>query len=276
MHTSSERVDIISEKETIAKRDRLITILKKHAPLAVALSGGTDSAFLLKAAKDAIGDQVVALTSVSPLTSADERRSAAAVARSVGVRQVEVASKRLGDPRFAGNPENRCYICKQILWREFLAEARRLKHDRVADGLCLDDLDDDRPGTAANTELGILSPLLAAGLAKEDILRLSKSAGLPVWDKPPDACLATRIPHGTTITTELLAKIEQAETFLKEQGFSLCRVRSGGDTARIEVAPEFIERLAQAPLKSRISLKLRELGFSRVALDLDGYGGRKP
>ncbi len=250
--------------------------MKKHAPLAVALSGGIDSAFLLKAAKDAVADQVIALTSVSSLTSEDERRSAAEVARSVGVRQVEVSSNRLRDPRFSGNPGNRCYICKQILWRELLAEARRFNHHRLADGLCLDDLDDDRPGMAANTELGILSPLLEAGLFKKDIFHLSESAGLPVRDKPPDACLATRIPHGTAITTELLAKIEQAETFLKKQGFSLCRVRSGGGTARIEVAPEYVEQLTQEPLKSRISLKLCELGFSRVAFDLDGYGGRKP
>lgn len=255
------------------KKKHLAAILKKEAPLAVALSGGVDSAFLLAAAYEAVGDEVVALTSVSPLHPARERRAAAMVAAQIGARQVEWPTRRLEVAEFTANTRNRCYICKKILWAELWQAVAGLNLNSLADGLCLDDLDEVRPGVAAGREMGISSPLVEAGLTKQEIVELARAAGLPVWNQPANACLATRIPHGTDITVDRLARIEAAESLLVDHGFSCCRVRICGQTARIEVDPDMIEPLMEKSMRQRILRGLVRLGFSRVAADLGGYAG---
>ena len=265
-------VTIIINAGITAKKNRLTAIVKKQAPLAVALSGGVDSALLLAVAHEAVGDAVVALTSISPLHPAKERQAAARVAATLGVRQVEWPTRRLETEEFTVNSPDRCYICKKILWAELGRAAAGLGVERLADGLCVDELDDDRPGIRAGREKGVLSPLVAVGLRKEEVVQLARAAGLPVWDQPSNACLATRIPSGTPITVERLARIEAAESLLHDYGFARCRVRLCGQTARIEVDPEQIDQLTEKSRRERIRRELQKLGFVRVAADLGGYG----
>ncbi|MDY6822490.1 MAG: ATP-dependent sacrificial sulfur transferase LarE [Thermodesulfobacteriota bacterium] len=251
---------------------KLVAILESHAPLAVALSGGVDSAFLLAMAKQILGDQVIAMTSVSPLHARRDLADAESIAASLSVPHVAVDTGPLEAPGFVLNTKNRCYICKRLLWKEFLNKAGERGIDYVADGLCLDDLDEFRPGIAAGRELGIVSPLADAGLTKAEIRALSKTMGLFTWDKPSGTCLATRIPTGTPITRQRLAMIEQAETVLSGHGFRQCRVRLHGTTARIEVPSDDIEALMTPGTRQSVGAALLKIGFTRVSADLTGYG----
>jgi len=237
----------------------------------VAFSGGVDSTFLLTAAHEALGNRVWAATASSPLHPAGEQAAAAVFCKDRGIVHVRFSSNEMALPEFLSNPPERCYICKQAMMRKLFETAEELGIDHVAHGANVDDSNDYRPGFRAAAEAGILSPLVDAGLAKEEIRFLAKELGLSVWDKPAMACLASRIPYGTSITAEILKAVEEAEQALMDEGFRQVRVRHHGAVARVEVAPGELEKLMDETLRRAVVEKLRRIGFDHVALDLEGY-----
>jgi uncharacterized protein len=253
------------------KLKRLRTHLKHLGPLGVAYSGGVDSTLLLSVAHEVLGESVVALTVDSPLQSRREVAGAMAVARRMGVTPRVLSPPVLGLEAMRHNPPDRCYACKRFIFSAMREALEPLGIAHLAHGANLDDLQDHRPGLAAARELGILAPLVDAHLGKAEIRELSRQRGLPTWDRPSMACLASRVPYGTAVTGELLARVEAAEEVLREAGFDGLRVRAHGDLARIELPPDDIPRLARAELRGAIVAGLKAAGFRYVTLDLEGH-----
>lgn len=254
------------------KLQQLTRLLEELGSVLIAFSGGVDSTFLLWAARQALGsDRVVALTATSPTYPEFEFTESQTLARQLGIRQLVVESNELDIPGFADNPPRRCYHCKHELFALCVDKARELGMAAVLDGANLDDLDDFRPGRDAARELGVRSPLLEAGLTKEEIRELSRRAGLPTAGKQPFACLASRFPYGTRITAERLRQIDQCEAFLREHGFGTFRVRFHDQTARIEIAAADMPRLLEPELRAALVAACKAAGFTYVALDLEGY-----
>lgn len=237
----------------------------------VAFSGGVDSTFLLRMCCDVPGRRVVAVTVDSPIHPAHELGDAVKMAELLHVKHLVIQSQELQNPRFKANSPDRCYHCKKGLFRTLKEIAAAQGVSNVVEGSNVDDLGDYRPGIRAADELGIRHPLREAGLTKSEIRSLSKEMGLPTWNKPSLACLASRIPYGTPITLEALASIDAAETFIRSLGIAQVRVRHYGHTARIEVEPGDIESLAGEATRQRIVGHLKGLGYIYVALDLVGY-----
>ena len=251
------------------KLERLQAILSDLGRVAVAFSGGTDSAFLLKAAHDLLGDNVIALTAVSCTLPRRELEDAKAFCRREGVRQILVDPHELESDAFRTNPPDRCYHCKHSVFSSFRDAASELGFDIVADGSNADDTGDYRPGMRAAAELGVRSPLRDAALTKADIRELSRRWGLSTWDKPAAACLASRVPYGEAITPEKIERIDRAEAFLQDLGFRQVRLRVHGDLARIETVPDMFPALLSR--REEIVAECRALGFSYVTMDLTGY-----
>ena len=239
-------------------------------PAAVAFSGGVDSTLLLRAAVDALGkDRVIAVTVRSEAMQRQEAETAADFCAAMGVRHFVAEFTMLDVPGIRDNPPDRCYLCKRALFSRMLQIAGEQGFQTVLEGSNLDDDADYRPGRKALAELGIRSPLREAGLGKAEIRAISKRLGLPVWDKPALACLATRIAYGEQLTEEKLRAVEQAEAFLLERGFRQVRVRVHGRLARIEVPTDAIKRLLE--LCEETAACFRALGFVHVCVDLEGY-----
>lgn len=258
-------------QELFEKLEELKKILKDYKSAAIAFSSGVDSTFLLKVAHDVLGDQAIAVTASSRFFPGRERREAKAFCKKVGIKQVICEIDELEIEGFCQNPANRCYLCKKELFTRFLAIAEEYQMAVLADGSNVDDEGDYRPGLQAIKELGIKSPLREAGLNKEEIRKLSKELGLPTWEKPSFACLASRFVYGEEITREKLSMVEQAEQLLLDLGFYQARVRIHGTMARIEVLPEEIQRLTEKETRLELAKRLRQYGFSYVTLDLQGY-----
>jgi len=239
----------------------------------VAYSGGVDSALVAALAVDQMGDRALAVTGVSPALAPHLRQEAQAQARWLGLRHQEIPTAELEDPAYASNPQNRCYACKREL-HGLLAPLARTAHAVVLDGVNRDDLADHRPGLGAAREQGVISPLAEAGIDKQGVRGSSGALGLPWWDKPAQPCLASRFPYGEPISAARLQRVAAAEDWLRERGFRELRVRSQGETARIElpagVLPEVLARLAQGPLRQELVASLAAFGFTAVALDLEG------
>ena len=253
------------------KYHRLIQVLQGYSKLLVAYSGGVDSALLLKTAVDSLGTGALGAIGISPSLAQRELGDAKKIAEQFKLPYIEIETHELEDENYASNPENRCYFCKKELFSEIYDYAREHGFTYIADGTNLDDVGDYRPGREAAKELHVVSPLQEAGLHKLDVRQLSKYLGLPIWDKPALACLSSRFPTGTRLTSGKLKQVEQAENFLYSLGFKILRVRHHENLARIEVAPEEIFRFFETDLREKIDQQLRKLGYKFVTLDLTGY-----
>ena len=255
-----------------AKYDRLTGILRSMESVAIGYSGGVDSTLLLKAAVDTLGDRAVAMIGRSETYPTREFEEAVAIASSIGARQIVVRTEETDDLKFKENPADRCYFCKTELFGKLGGIAEREGLRWIADGTITDDIGDFRPGMRAKAEKDVRSPLLEAGLCKTEVRALSQHLGLPTWDKPSFACLSSRFPYGTAITKDNLTRVDRAESFLRDRGFRAYRVRfHDANTARIEVGPAEIGRLLEEETRDAVVGCLKDLGFTYVTLDLQGY-----
>ncbi len=261
----------MSGERTNAGYDRLIGLLRSMGSVAVAFSAGVDSTFLLRAAREALGDRVLAITVRSRFVPRRELEASEALCRTIGVPQLILEVDPFTVEGVRENPADRCYLCKRELFTRIRAAAEARGFAQVAEGSNADDLEDYRPGMRAIRELGIRSPLLELGLTKAEIRAMSRELGLPTWDKPAMACLATRIPTGTPLTEESLRRAEKAEERLSDLGFGKLRVRVHGDLARIELDPAELPRLLDEEMRQTVHRDLLALGFRWVSLDLGGY-----
>jgi uncharacterized protein len=251
---------------------KLKEIFLSMGKVVVAYSGGVDSTLLLKVAKESLGEEkVVAVTALSPLYPDRELAGAKRMAQEMCVNHILIESNELEIEGFSKNPSNRCYFCKKELFEEMRNLARKEAISFVVEGSTLDDEKDHRPGRKAIQELGIRSPLQEARFTKEDVRELSKTLGLPTWDKPSFACLASRFPYGEEITPEGLRMVDEAEAFLFSLGFKQVRVRHYQSLARIEVYPEEMSRLMNGSLREKVVNRLKKIGYRYVTLDLQGF-----
>ena len=258
------------EPQLQAKLTACMEHLRTLGRVVVAYSGGVDSTLLLALAVRALGSEnVLAAVGISPSLPDRELQSGRALAGQLGAQLVEIQTAELDDPNYAANPERRCFYCKSELFTLLGKLAAERGFDVVASGANFDDTGDFRPGLEAGAKLGVINPLMDAGLTKPEIRTISKAIGLATWDKPAMACLASRIPYGQGVSSEKLARIEHAEYVLKDLGFVQCRVRDHDTIARIEVPADDIPRAVE--LRETIVGKLKALGYAYVTLDLQGF-----
>ena len=256
----------LDEKETL-----LLSNLAEIPSIIVALSGGADSAFLAWAANRALGDRALSITALSPSFATHDREIVEQFVKKLALRHEFIETHEMENPAYRANQPDRCYFCKDELFSALDNVARSRGLAAIAYGVNADDTLDFRPGHRAATEHKVLAPLLDAGLAKSEIRALSQRAGLPTWDRPASACLASRVPYGTAVTSERLALIERGEAALRELGFRQFRVRIHDNLARVEISPDEMPRALSQEMAEAISERLKSAGFAYVALDLQGY-----
>ena len=259
-------MDTVHEKYELLK-----SALLSYGSIVVAFSGGVDSTFLLKVAHDHLGDRAVAVTAAPVFVPRREQNEALSFCSEQKIRQIIIPAEQLNIDSIRHNPPDRCYHCKREIFGKILEVAAQNGISTVAEGSNMDDTGDYRPGMRAIHELGVVSPLLEAGLTKAEIRLLSQELGLPTWNKPSFACLASRFVYGEAITDKRLSMVDQAEQTLLDLGFRQFRVRIHGDLARIEILPEEFAQIMKAETRDRITRNLKEYGFSYVTLDLTGY-----
>lgn len=253
------------------KLAKLETYIAQLGSLAVGFSAGVDSTFLLAVAHEVLGDNVIAVTNADASVPGREIDEAKDFCESRGIRHIIIKTDPLKEEGYRGNTADRCYFCKRAIYTEIKKIAEENKTAYVADGSNIDDTGDYRPGLRAVAELSVRSPLREAGMSKSDIREISKAMGLPTWNKPAYACLASRFVYGEEITEEKLRMVDLAEQFLIEHGFTGERVRMHGSLARIEVPESDIARLAADDMRKAVYDRFREIGFLFVTLDMHGY-----
>lgn len=255
----------------LSKYRDLKDYIASFGSVVIAFSGGVDSTFLLYAANEALGDKVLAVTASSASFPERELSEAIDYCREKGIKHEIVKSEELDIEGFSHNPKNRCYLCKRELFEKILAIANRVGHNVVAEGSNLDDEGDYRPGLEAIRELDIKSPLRHAGFTKNEIRQLSEYFGLPTWNKPSFACLASRIPYGDEITGSKLEMVDKGEQYLLDLGFHQVRVRLHGDVARIELDPAEFDHFMKEDIRKSVYNRFKEIGFTYISLDVLGY-----
>lgn len=252
------------------KYQDMLNLIRNLHKVVVAFSGGVDSTFLLRASIEALGaENVLAITADSETYPVREREEAVRLAKELGAVHEVIQTSELAIPGYAENPTNRCYFCKQELFSHLIPIAKERGFQHVVFGAIADDLGDHRPGLQAARDKGVRAPILEVGIKKSEIRHLSRQFGLTTWDKPSFACLSSRIPYGERITLEKLSMIDQAEAFLMQLGFRQVRVRQHDKLARIEVAPAVLPEIVS--VADTIAAKLKEIGYTYVSLDLQGY-----
>lgn len=254
------------------KINRLVDFMKSMQHCVVAYSGGVDSAVVAKIAALVLGERAKAVMAVSPSVAAGEVESAKKLAEEIGIDFHLIHTSEMEDPRYLKNDERRCYYCKQGLYLALKEFVREFPHTTIANGTNTDDLGDYRPGLEAARELRVVSPLVEAGLNKQNVRQLAKQWNLSVWDKPATPCLSSRIAYGESVTPERLRMVDQAETYLRSLGFRELRVRyHAGDLARIEIPQGEVSRFATLAEDKKIANRFQDLGFRFVTLDLVGF-----
>jgi len=262
----------MTEQTRTQKREALETILTDMGSVAIGYSGGIDSTLLIRVATDVLKDRALAVIGRSETYPTREFEEAIELARQFGTRYRVVATEETDDLKFKENPPNRCYFCKTELFGKLGGIAKEEGITWVADGTIVDDMKDFRPGMLAKDENGIRSPLFEAGFTKDDVRALARELGIPNWDKPSFACLASRFPYGHGITKEQLRIVDDAESFLRDMGFRQFRFRHHDDrTARLEFGPQEFQRIFEASLRETLLHKFSSLGYVYVTLDLKGY-----
>jgi pyridinium-3,5-biscarboxylic acid mononucleotide sulfurtransferase len=253
------------------KERELLTRLTDCSSLIVALSGGADSAYLAWAAQHALGQRALSVTALSPSFSAYDRSMVEDFVVKLGLRHEFVETNEMDNPAYRANAVDRCYFCKDELFRVLDGLASSRQFDAVCYGVNADDTLDFRPGHRAAREHKVLAPLLDAGVTKAEIRWLSERAGLPTWDRPASACLSSRLPYGTAVTPERLALVERGEAALRNLGFRQFRVRLHDTLARIEISPDEMDAALSKDMAVQIARRLKDAGFAYVSLDLEGY-----
>jgi len=259
------------ESTSLQKQEQLFAGLGGLESLLIAFSGGADSAYLAWAAHHVLEERALAVTALSASFSRHDRDQMEAFVRATGVRHEFIETREFENPLYVANDADRCYHCKDELFDCMGTLAKQRNFSAIAYGINADDTRDFRPGHRAAREHRVLAPLLDADLHKDEIRQLSRRAGLPTWDRPASACLSSRIPYGIAVTPELLEKIDRAESALRDLGFRQFRVRAHGELARIELAPDELDRGFAPGMPRQIAAALKTLGFAFVTLDLEGY-----
>src|SRR4051812_8168473 len=254
----------------IEKERVLRETLSSLGSVIVAYSGGVDSADLALLAHDTLGSRAVAITADSPSYPDQHRRMALEIAERFGLRHEIIQTSELERPEYRANPANRCYFCKHELYTH-LSRIAAERGAVIVDGSNADDRGDYRPGRQAAREFGVRSPLDEADLTKDEIRDLSRRAGLPTWDEPASACLSSRIPYHSEVTSDKLRIIERAERALRERGFRVCRVRHHDDLARIEIGASELPRALEPEMREALVRELKAAGYRYVTIDLQGY-----
>ncbi|MBD2453504.1 ATP-dependent sacrificial sulfur transferase LarE [Nostoc sp. FACHB-87] len=257
------------------KLEQLKALFGEMERALIAYSGGVDSTLVAKIAYDVLGDRALAVTAVSPSLLPEELEDAKIQAATIGITHQVVQTNEMANPNYTSNPVNRCYFCKSELHDTLKPLAVELGYPYVVDGVNADDLHDYRPGIQAAKERGARSPLAEIGVSKLEVRQLSQQLNLPWWDKPAQPCLSSRFPYGEEITVAKLQRVGRAEIYLRKLGWDNLRVRSEGDTARIELAPEKIKDFVLAVDLATVVTAFQEFGFIYVTLDLEGYRSGK-